>query len=316
MIFMNKIASCLVILLAICKISSGQTLNISGTVKDINNKPMPLVSLTIEKQQNGIATDISGNFKLTIPKYSKLTFSSVGYKDTVVIINDESSLYITLRSTEKNLDTVTVTDYVHRAQTNNDLKREMVAADFLHYRIENNISTGVSVYEGSRVVNNRIENYHIVTDRSSSGIYQGTAFPEFHTKEDTKGSLYLFNNWYKGIIANNNDSNLIADTGNYYNVNKITGDLVMTRDFQSALNLDKSQVKFATLYDSLKNTYTFLVAPVINPTLLCQVISIGNSYDIFKLTTTKFKKQIFIQMVLPQMVIIMMNILMPLLIIF
>ena len=262
---MVKIINCLLIVLAIAKLSNGQILNISGNIKDINNKPISLVSVTIEKQQNGVATDFEGNFKLTVPEYSKITFSSVGYNDTVVIINSESPLSIILKPSEKDLGNLTVTDYVNRYQSNNDLQREIVATDFANYSAEN----------------------------KNGGMYYGAAIPEFHTKEDTKGSLYLFNNWHKGVIANNNDGNLIADTENYYNINKITGDLVMTRDFKSALNINKSQVKFATLYDSLKNTYTFLIVPVINPTLLCQVIALGNTYNIFKLTTTKFTKTDF-----------------------
>lgn len=281
------------LLFAVCKFCSAQTLNISGNVKDNNNNPIPLVSVTIEKQKNGIATDSSGNFKLIIPKYSKLTFSAVGYKDTIVIIETESPLNIVLRSTTKKLSDVTVTDVKPNSQDYNQIKNDIVQTDFLHYKMENNISTGIGVYEGENVVNNALQSYHAVAYSSSSRYYQGTAFPVFSTKEDTKGSLYLNDSWYNGVVANNYDSNYIDDPKNFYNVNKITGDLVMTRDFKSALAVDKNQIKFFTLFDSLKNAYSFLIVPAINPTLFCQVITLGNAYDIFKLTTTKFAKANF-----------------------
>ena len=290
---MKKLLSIISLFLLFAKFCSAQNLNITGTIKDDNNKPVPLVSIKVEKSKKGVATDESGNFKLNVPEDSRITISATGYKDTVVIIKNDAPLNITLRATEKNLDNVTVTDVKHNYSSYNQIKNDIVQADFLHYKMENNITSGIGVYEGTQIVNDRLQNYHNVAYSSSSSIYQGTALPEFHAKEDTKGSLYLFDAWNKGVVANKDDSSYIDDPKNSYNINKITGDLIMTRDFQSALTVDKSQVKFVTLYDSLKNSYSFLIVPIINTGLFSQVIALGDNYDIFKLTTTKFVKANF-----------------------
>lgn len=280
------------------KLAAAQTLNIAGTIKDENNKPISLVSVIIEKEKSGIATDSSGNFQLNVPKYSRINLSAIGFEDTVLIIENNAPLNIVLRHTERNLDTVTVTNARRNYQVNNQLKNQMLQSELTHYKTENNLSSGgADVYTGVRVVDNggslRGVPYHVVTNAPSSNIYQGSAIPEFRTKEDTKGSLYLFDNWMKGVVSNAGDHSLIDDPKNNYNINKITGELVLTRDFNSALYIDKNKVQFLILFDSINNKHTLMIVPVINSDVFCEVIAMGDNYDIFKLTTTKFVKANF-----------------------
>jgi hypothetical protein len=221
---------------------------------------------------------------------SKILISAIGYKDTLITIKSSEPLVIVLHAAESQLKDVTVTGNKFNSQANNQVKNEILQAEFLHYKMENNLSSGIDVYEGNKIVGNQIVSYHIVTTGSTGGLYMGSALPEFHTKEDTKGSIYLFKDWMKGIVANPNDSGIIDDPRNLYNLNKSTGVLTMTRDFKSALSVDRDKVEFFTLFDSVGNLHRFLRVYTISDKLFCEAISLGDSYSIFKLTTTKFVK--------------------------
>jgi hypothetical protein len=288
---MKKVLYLIIFSLVLYKSGFTQKLNISGSIKDSANRPLSMASVTIEKTNLGIAADASGHFSLAVSPGAKILVSAIGYRDTLITVKDESPLVIVLRSAENQLANVTVKGGKTVNLGNDQIKNEILQAEFAHYSQENNISSGgISVYEGNKIVDNRIVSYHVVTTTPSSNIYQGSAIPSFHTKEDTKGSIYLFKNWMKGMVANPNDSTIIDDPQNMYNVNKTTGELTMTRDFKSGLSVDKYNVKFFILFDTGKETHRFIKVPAIDNNAFCEAIAFGDNYDIFKLTTTKFVK--------------------------
>lgn len=288
---MKKILYLISLLLLLSKVGFTQKLNISGSIKDSANHPLSMASVTIEKTSQGIAADAMGHFSLSVSPDTKIMVSAIGYRDTVVTVKDETPLVIILRSAENQLANVTVTGSKAGNLANDQVKNEILQAEFAHYSQENNISSGgINVYEGNKIVDNRIVSYHIVNTGSTGNIYQGSAIPSFHTKEDTKGSAYLFKNWLKGMVANPKDSTITDDPQNLYNVNKTTGDLTMTRDFKSGLSVDKNNVKFFILFDTGNIAHRFLKVPAIDNNPFCEAIAFGDNYDIFKLTTTKFVK--------------------------
>ncbi len=141
-----------------------------------------MASVTIEKTSQGIAADATGYFSLSVSAGTKLLISAIGFRDTVVAVKDETPLIIILRPAENQLANVTVRGSKTESLGNNQIKNEMLQAEFAHYNQENNISSGgINVYEGNHIVNNQIVSYHVVTTASSSNIYQGSAIPSFHT---------------------------------------------------------------------------------------------------------------------------------------
>ena len=288
---MTKILYFLSLLLLLSKSGFTQQLNISGAIKDSANHPLSMASVTIEKTSQGIAADATGHFSLSVSPGTKLLISAIGYRDTVVAIKDETPLIIILRPEENQLANVTVTGSKAGYQTNNQIKNEMLQAEFTHYTKENNISSGgINVYEGIKMTDAGPVSYHIVNTGSTGNVYQGSAVPSFHTKEDTKGSIYLFKTWMKGMVANPNDSTIVDDPKNLYNLNKSTGELTMTRDFKSGLSVDKRNVKFFILFDTGNISHRFTKVPAIDANSFYEAIAFGDNYDIFKLTTTKFVK--------------------------
>ena len=216
---MKKFLFALSLLLLLSKLGTAQKINITGSVKDVHNNAIPLASITTEKDKTGVAADGDGNFSLSVLPNSILRISALGYKDTVINVQSAAVLNIVLQPAENYLSNVQVTAAQNKlaSQFNNQLKNEIVQAAFLHYKTENDISSsGINVYEGSIAGGGH---YHIVTTGATSRWYMGSALPEFHTKEDTKGSIYMFNNWLNGIVAHAEDSSVVDDGKNIYNFN-------------------------------------------------------------------------------------------------
>ena len=211
----------IVLLLVMSECLFSQTFNIAGSIKDSANKPVSMASVTIEKTKQGIAADESGHFYLSVSAGAKILVSAIGYKDTMLTIKNAEPLNIILRPSYNKLSDVMVKDNsAFMSQVSNQIKNEIFQAEAIHYKMENNLSSGISVYEGLDASGN---SYHVVTLRPGSNIYQGSSLPQFHSKEDTRGSIYLFDVWMKGIVANINDSTIVDDPENLYNINKITG---------------------------------------------------------------------------------------------
>ncbi|MDB5031968.1 TonB-dependent receptor [Mucilaginibacter sp.] len=67
--------------LMLTSIAFAQTAIISGTVLDENNQPLPGASIVVKGSQNGIATDINGNYKLSVTTGSvTIVASFIGYQ--------------------------------------------------------------------------------------------------------------------------------------------------------------------------------------------------------------------------------------------
>ena len=69
---------------------------VSGTVKDINGVPLPGVNISEAGTSNGTASDFDGNYSLTVGENAILIFSSVGYNTVSIVVNDQTTVNITM----------------------------------------------------------------------------------------------------------------------------------------------------------------------------------------------------------------------------
>jgi len=78
--FLSALFACLVAIVA-----HAQDISVHGTVLSRQDGE-PLIGATVmsEATGKGVATDIDGNFEITVPGKSKLTVSYVGYNPTTV----------------------------------------------------------------------------------------------------------------------------------------------------------------------------------------------------------------------------------------
>ncbi|MCM1137962.1 MAG: TonB-dependent receptor [Muribaculum sp.] len=103
-----------IVLLLVCMTplwAFSQNITVTGTVLDEAGDP--LIGATVQQKgaANGIATDVDGNFKLSVPKNATLVVSYVGYNTQTVAVEGRTHITITLKENSELLDEVVVVGY-------------------------------------------------------------------------------------------------------------------------------------------------------------------------------------------------------------
>jgi TonB-linked SusC/RagA family outer membrane protein len=84
--------------------------NITGTVLDENNIPLPGATIVVKGSSSGTSTDFDGNFTIEVPANEAiLLVSYVGYTDQEVPTAGKSNIQVVLQPTSQELDEVVVT---------------------------------------------------------------------------------------------------------------------------------------------------------------------------------------------------------------
>ena len=106
----QRISIFLSFLLFISPKLSAQNFPISGTVSNANNEVIPGVNVQIKGTKTGTVTDVKGFFKLGLnsPK-DVLIFSTIGFKNQEISVDNRSTLNVTLTEDTKSLEEVVVT---------------------------------------------------------------------------------------------------------------------------------------------------------------------------------------------------------------
>lgn len=86
----------------------GQT-KISGTVTDDKHLPLPGVSVRIKDQNKGTVTDIDGRYSITANAGQTLVYSFVGYAPVYVVVDNKTTINVSLIGDSKALNEVVVT---------------------------------------------------------------------------------------------------------------------------------------------------------------------------------------------------------------
>jgi len=108
-------------------------------------------------------------------------------------------------------------------------------------------------------------------------------------QEAMHGNKYLFDQWVHGFAVTPKDS--IKQSNVYlFNYDKVLGDLIFTRNMQTAITVDKNEIKGFTLFDDNVQPYVFESVPSIDDRHYVQVLSSGSKYKIYKNLGTKFIK--------------------------
>ena len=85
---------------------------VSGTVTDLENEPLPGVNILEQGTSNGTLTDVDGNYTLTVTSDSAtLIFSSVGYTSEQEAVNNRSTINVILFEDIASLSEIVVIGY-------------------------------------------------------------------------------------------------------------------------------------------------------------------------------------------------------------
>ncbi|MDE7126544.1 MAG: SusC/RagA family TonB-linked outer membrane protein, partial [Bacteroidales bacterium] len=105
----SKFFTCLAMLFLSFSLMA-QTKVVSGTVVD-NVGPVIGASVIEKGTQNGITTDLDGNWSLNVPNGATLVISSIGYKDVEIIVGSQNVYNVTMEEDRMLLDEVVVVGY-------------------------------------------------------------------------------------------------------------------------------------------------------------------------------------------------------------
>jgi TonB-linked SusC/RagA family outer membrane protein len=78
------------------KIAANQAIQVSGTVTDETNQPLPGVSVMIKNTNKGTSTDVSGKYSISAEPGAVLVFKFIGYLPKEITIGDQANINIKL----------------------------------------------------------------------------------------------------------------------------------------------------------------------------------------------------------------------------
>ena len=87
-----------------------QNKTVRGTVSDVQG-PAIGVSVMEKGTQNGVTTDLDGNYVITVKPGATLVFSSIGYATQEIVVGSQSVINVLLKEDAEFLDEVVVVGY-------------------------------------------------------------------------------------------------------------------------------------------------------------------------------------------------------------
>lgn len=100
-------------LLLFCSLASAQAQNtVSGVVSDDQGMTIPGVNVTIKgTAQSSVATNIDGEYTITVPDEATLVFSFIGFANQEIKVNGQTVINVTLKENIQTLEEVVVIGY-------------------------------------------------------------------------------------------------------------------------------------------------------------------------------------------------------------
>ncbi len=101
----------LLVILMGCQLSLAQKMNITGTVTDPEGEPLIGVSVTVAGTQQGVTSDLDGNYSISADSKGKLRFSYIGYKTEEVAVSGRNVINVKMNEDSEILSEVVVIGY-------------------------------------------------------------------------------------------------------------------------------------------------------------------------------------------------------------
>ncbi len=101
----------LLVILMGFQLSLAQKMNITGTVTDPEGEPLIGVSVTVAGTQQGVTSDLDGNYSISADSKGKLRFSYIGYKTEEVAVSGRNVINVKMNEDSEILSEVVVIGY-------------------------------------------------------------------------------------------------------------------------------------------------------------------------------------------------------------
>lgn len=107
-----KFIAVIMLLSTIIATAQEGTRRISGTVKTVNNEPLPGVTVKVKETVAGTTTDQAGNYILNVEASARtLVFSFIGMITKEVVIGNQARIDVVLEEGAVNLEEIVVVGY-------------------------------------------------------------------------------------------------------------------------------------------------------------------------------------------------------------
>lgn len=90
---------------------SQEVITIQGVIKDTSGEPLPGAYVIVKGSQAGVSTDLNGAYLIKVPKGNTLVFKMLGMVSQEKLVNQSSTLNITLQEDLQEIEQVVVTGY-------------------------------------------------------------------------------------------------------------------------------------------------------------------------------------------------------------
>ena len=156
---------------------------VTGKVVDENNEPLIGVNIKVEGSSEGAITDMDGNFSITAPQGSILSFTYVGYAPQTVTITEKNVYTVKLMSDTRQLNEVVVTAL--------GIKREQKALSYNVQQVKADAISGIKDANFINSLNGKVAGVNI--NSSSSGVGGASKVVMRGTKsiEQSSNALYV-----------------------------------------------------------------------------------------------------------------------------
>jgi hypothetical protein len=272
-----------------------QSISVIGRVYDPNGKPIIAASIKVINSKQGTSSDTLGVFNINIKANAELLISAIGFSDTTLSIGNRRNLTIVLLPKAKALKEIIIS----RINPNEGLpspeeatREQIITNAFGNYLNGALFSNGIIVFSAYNPQTHSMERMTLMGFGAQNTTNFGTMLPIVEHKEDTRGSRYLLNRFAKGIIVDQNN-NLITDSTNLLNYDKIDGKLMIAQDGGNYLEVDKDKV-IAFAFKTYDSTYVFLQVPMLSKTSYFLLVANGPKYSVYKSVKTKFVKDTYV----------------------
>ncbi|MEO6980775.1 MAG: hypothetical protein ABI113_20440, partial [Mucilaginibacter sp.] len=206
--------------------SVGQTISITGTVKNAQGQAIPLAFVRDVQHYYATYADSTGTFMLKADPSSILIAIANGYSDTKVKIENKTVINIAMSEG--------VSSSANAAGNSAGLAGQ-----------ETGSSVGVT--------------YQTLMTQTGSSRAVAAGFAH----EPTKGSQFLLPHWVHGFAIGISDS-LWFDINNLYNYDKASGSLLFTKDMKTIMRVNKPGIKYFSLFNGKLLPLTFENAPLVS----------------------------------------------------
>ncbi len=99
------------LLLANIQLFGQEGFTVSGTVRDVDNTPIPGANVIVLNTTRGTQTDFDGNYSITVSDGEVLQYSYIGFATQTIVINGQTTIDIVLEEDTSQLDEVVVIGY-------------------------------------------------------------------------------------------------------------------------------------------------------------------------------------------------------------